>query len=215
MLRRLDWVQQLLAPLLLLLHLLQPLPYACVSAGQVLDPSQKFSLADDGMMVLPDALSEAQLKDLNAMVDRALRTMENNTQALSGISLSKLARQNEAAGRMSFGSSANSQFCFGDITTRDPGKYELRIPELDLSPPGESGRNNALLPRFITSRPRWYAMVANALGKDAELRSATVILSTDRAIVTNETAQDQVGLPPTPCTSAPSLSGRSECTHTC
>jgi hypothetical protein len=154
-------------------------------------------------MVLPKALSEAQLEDLNAMVDRALRTLENNTQALSAVSLSKLARQTQAAGRASYGSSANSQFCFGDITARDPGKYEIRIPELDLAPPGES-RSIDNLPRFITSRPRWHATVANALGKDAELRSATVILSSDRAMVTNETAQDQVGHTTLPRSFAPS-----------
>ena len=154
-----------------------------VRAGRVLDPSQRFSLHEDGLTLLPGALSAAELEELNSVVRRAVWNLENNTQELSTLALTKLARANEKT-RRSHGAIANSLFCFGDITQRDPGKYEARAfydPE----------RQEDVLPPVITNSPRWLPAVHQELGRDAQLRSATVILSTANAMVTNETATTQ------------------------
>ena len=47
------------------------------------------------------------------------------------------------------------------------------------------------LPQSIVDSPPWWPTVAGMLGPDAELRSATVILSSAQAFVTNEAATPQ------------------------
>ena len=153
-------------------------------AGKVLDPALRFSLAKDGLTFMPDALSPMDLKDMNDIVDRAISHLENNTQSLSSMALTKLARATESTGRKSYGATDNSLFCFGDITQRDPGKYELRTFY-------DSQREVNTLPESIIEAPRWLRTIYETLGRDAELRSATVILSTAEALVTNETATTQ------------------------
>ena len=94
--------------------------------GHVLSPTTRFSLADDGLQIMPAALSAAELESMNAYVDRALERLENNTQLMTPAMLTKVGRLVRKAGRGAYGSASNAQFCWGDITTRDPGKYEVR-----------------------------------------------------------------------------------------
>lgn len=153
------------------------------NAGSVLDPGTRLSLRHDGLMLMPNALSPSELQELNAIVRQAIGNLENNTQTLSPLALTKLARGN-LNGRRANGAANNGLFCFGDITQRDPGKYEVRAFY-------DPDRQEDLLPEFVVNSPRWLRTVNGELGPDAELRSATVILSASKAMVTNETATTQ------------------------
>jgi len=102
--------------------------------GHVLSPTTRFSLADDGLQIMPAALSAAELESMNAYVDRALERLENNTQLMTPAMLTKVGRRVRKAGRGAYGSASNAQFCWGDITTRDPGKYEVRQPSPPAGP---------------------------------------------------------------------------------
>ena len=107
---------------------------ACAEGeGRVLEwDSRRFTLAEDGMAILPDALSAIQLADLNRQVDSLLAKIEANAAELGAEQLAANELHNGALGAKS-----NAGFCFGDITQRDPGKYEVRLPEpLPLGPLG-------------------------------------------------------------------------------
>ena len=80
------------------------------------------------MAILPDALSAIQLADLNRQVDSLLAKIEANAAELGAEQLAANELHNGALGAKS-----NAGFCFGDITQRDPGKYEVRLPELEIS----------------------------------------------------------------------------------
>jgi hypothetical protein len=167
----------------------------------------RLDLAADGLAVLPGALDAEQLAGLNAMVDTQLARLQR---AVAGLGEAELRRQGQG-------------FCFGDIAQRDRGKYELRVPGIDLRPPAKGRRTAAVaaaaaaeaeavgtgdqvepinqvepagppagFPDFLLPpSARWWPMVAGALGPDAELRSATVILSMAAALGTAEPAASQ------------------------
>ena len=81
------------------------------------------------MAILPDALSAIQLADLNRQVDSLLAKIEANAAELGAEQLAENELHNGALGAKS-----NAGFCFGDITQRDPGKYEVRQPSPPAGP---------------------------------------------------------------------------------
>ena len=144
------------------------------------------------MAILPDALSAIQLADLNRQVDSLLAKIEANAAELGAEQLASNELHNGALGAKS-----NAGFCFGDITQRDPGKYEVRLPELDLYPPPPPPLSASLpwvpppllFPHHLQlAAVPWRAVVEEALGGEPsqppELRSATVIVSAKQALIT-------------------------------
>lgn len=149
------------------------LTFAMVRAGKLLDPETPLSLALDGMTTLHGALSAEELSILNAYVDRALGQMEQNMQALSHSVTAQIDSMRQQG----------LFLCLGDVVQRGVGKYEIRVPELDLYP-RDQPEGSGQLPPFLVYSPAWWPEVTAALGSDAELRSATVILSTSAELVT-------------------------------
>jgi hypothetical protein len=150
------------------------------------------------MAILPQALSAWQLIELNLILDPLLDSMNATANLLDPVVLQRNAA-NLASNRDEVDS--HNGFCFGDIAQRGPGKYEIRVPELDVHHPPPPPDTEKLPwippPPFfppelkLDNHPRWRQIVMGALDGDAELRSATVILSTKAGLVTREPASSQ------------------------
>ena len=167
--------------------------------GEVVEWNERqFSLKDDGMTILPQALTALQLIELNFVLDPLL---DNLNATVAALDPSVLQRNAANLDRNRDAVDSHNGFCFGDIVQRGPGKYELRVPELDLYPPTPVQGSLPWIPppplfppelQLNTQpAPPWREVVLSALGADAELRSATVILSTKAGLVTHEPASSQ------------------------
>ena len=150
--------------------------------------AREFSLAADGMAILPHALTGAQLAELNLILDMLLTNLNATVTDLDPAVLQRNAASLATRDTVD----SHNGFCFGDISQRGPGKYEIRVPELDLYPPPPPPITEKRpwvppLPLFppelkLANHPAWRDTVLSALGEDAELRSATVILSVSHGI---------------------------------
>lgn len=104
-----------------------------VATGEVVTwDARAFTLKEDGMAILPGALTASQLAELNFLLESLLANLEASAAVLDPSVLeANAARLSEARDQVD----SHNGFCFGDITQRGPGKYEIRVPELDLYPP--------------------------------------------------------------------------------
>jgi len=114
----------------------------------------------DGLSMQDDGLS---------LVRRALHT--TSVEALAKLT-TKFMKKAEAA------MAGRSQACFGDLVTRNAGKYEVRLPQLELG--------SEKFPQYLLGNMPWVAKVGAALAGKFELRSATVIISAPRLLLPAE-----------------------------
>ena len=146
-----------------------------VRAGKIFNPSATFSLLDDGLYIQPNALTNTDLRMLYGVTKDFLMRLKL---AVASLNIYDLRAEQEPGG-----------FCWGDVVQRGAGQYELRVHELDLRPPDEEP---VKVPAILaTLQSRWWPTVVSALGDDAELRSATIVISTNASFVTGTPSVSQ------------------------